>query len=126
MLLVFDEWAGFLLSLDKKEQEEVLKKMGQILMIGRSMNVQTIVAMQRPDALFFKNGARDNFSLILALGNLSADGKHMIFSSEYIDQIQPCTKIGEGYALLSGSEMNRIRLPPPSNTDEPLLKSKLR
>lgn len=125
LLLVFDEWSGFLLSLEKKEQEETLKKMGQILMLGRSMNVQIIVAMQRPDALFFKNGARDNFNLIIAMGNLSADGKHMVFSSEYVDQIQPCTKIGEGYALMGGSTFNKIRMPPPSLDIDKVLTHKL-
>lgn len=125
LLLVFDEWAGFLLSLEKKDQEETLKKMGQILMLGRSMNVQIIVAMQRPDALFFKNGARDNFNLIIAMGNLSADGKHMVFSSEYVDQIQPCTKIGEGYALMGGSTFNKIRMPPPSLDIDKVLTHKL-
>lgn len=125
LLLVFDEWAGFILSLDKKDQEEKQKKLGQILMLGRSMNVQVIVAMQRPDAQFFKNGARDNFNLIIAMGNLSTDGKHMVFSSEFADQIQPCTQIGEGYALMGGSTFNRIRMPPPSSNADKILQRKL-
>lgn len=125
LMMVFDEWAGFLLSLDKKEQEDKLKKLGQILMLGRSMNIQALIAMQRPDALFFKNGARDNFNLILAMGNLSADGKHMIFSSDFIDQLKPCIQIGEGYALIAGSVLNRIRVPPPTTDIDKILKYKL-
>lgn len=111
LLLVFDEWAGFLLSLDKTNQEEKVKKLGQILMMGRSMNIQVIVAMQRPDAVFFKNGARDNFNLILALGNLSPDGLKMVFSSDYAAMIQPCMQIGDGYSLTGGILLQRIMIP---------------
>ena len=60
LLLFIDEWAGFLTSLNKKEQDQVVGQMGQIAMLGRSLNVQIILAMQRPDAVFFRNGARDN------------------------------------------------------------------
>lgn len=125
LLLVFDEWAGFLLSLDKKEQEETLKKMGQILMMGRSMNVQAIVAMQRPDAIFFKNGARDNFNLILALGNMSADGIKMIFPSNISDMVQPCGTVGEGYSLVSGFFLHRIIIPFVAKKVDVVLKRKL-
>lgn len=113
LLLVFDEWAGFLLSLNKKEQEDLLSKMGMLLMMGRSMNIQVIVAMQRPDAIFFRNGARDNFGLIMALGNLTSDGLHMVFSDDFIKQIEPCTEIGQGYLLIGGHGLCRIRVPPP-------------
>lgn len=112
LVLCFDEWAGFILSLNKKEQEAVLNQMGQILMMGRSMNVQIIIAMQRPDATFFRNGSRDNFGLIMALGNLSADGYRMVFSDQYLNQIQPCTEIGQGHLLIGGSAFYRIRVPP--------------
>ena len=74
LILGFDEWGGFLLSLPKKEQEDVLAKMGQLLMLGRSIGVFVLCALQRPDAVFFRNGARDNFGLVVAMGNLSSDG----------------------------------------------------
>lgn len=111
LLLAFDEWAGFLLSLEKKAQEDILAKMGQILMMGRSMKVQVLVAMQRPDATFFRNGARDNFGLILALANLTDEGRKMVFPSNYIDQIETCTEIGQGYLLIGGYDFCRVQIP---------------
>lgn len=126
LLLVFDEWAGFLLSLEKKDQEEKQKKLGQILMMGRSMNIQVIVAMQRPDAQFFKNGARDNFNLIIALGNLSDDGIKMVFSSGHADKIEPCVNIGEGYSLVGGSSLYHILIPYPTEDIDIILEKKLK
>ena len=126
LLLVFDEWAGFLLSLEKKDQEEKQKKLGQILMMGRSMNIQVIVAMQRPDAQFFKNGARDNFNLIIALGNLSDDGIKMVFSSGHADKVEPCVNIGEGYSLVGGSSLYHILIPYPTEDIDIILEKKLK
>lgn len=111
VFLFFDEWVGFILSLNKKEQEDVLNRMGQILMLGRSLKVQVVLAMQRPDAVFFRNGARDNFNLTVAMGNLSRDGINMVFPSEYISQMAPCTEIGFGHVLIGGSCFYRIRVP---------------
>ena len=126
LLLFIDEWVGFLLSLDKKEQDQVVGQMGQIVMLGRSLNVQAILAMQRPDAVFFRNGARDNFNLIVGMGNMSGDGKRMIFPSDCIDQLQPVTEIGTGYALIGGYDIYRIRVPPLSGRAESLINQKFK
>lgn len=121
LLLFFDEWVGFLLSLNKKEQEDVLNRMGQILMLGRSLKVQVVLAMQRPDAVFFRNGARDNFNLIIGMGNLTGDGKRMIFPSDCIEQLQPVTEIGTGYALIGGYDLYKIWVPPMSEAAAKLI-----
>ena len=39
LLLVWDEWASYILSLDKKVAEEEKKKLAILLMLGRSFNV---------------------------------------------------------------------------------------
>lgn len=124
LLLFIDEWVGFLNSLNKKEQDQTIDRMGQIVMLGRSLNVQAILAMQRPDAVFFRNGARDNFNLIIGMGNMSSDGKRMIFPSDYIDQLEPVAEIGTGYALVGGYNLSRIRVPPLSETAEKLIEHK--
>ena len=121
---VFNRFYGFLTSLNKKEQDQVVGQMGQIAMLGRSLNVQIILAMQRPDAVFFRNGARDNFNLIIGMGNMSSDGKRMIFPSDCIDQLQPVTEIGTGYALIGGYDLYRIRVPPLSEAVEKLITRK--
>ena len=98
--------------------------MGQLAMLGSSLNVQTILAMQSPDDVFFRNGARDNFNLIIGMGNMSSDGKRMIFPSDCIDQLQPVTEIGTGYALIGGYDLYRIRVPPLSEAVEKLITRK--
>lgn len=121
LILGFDEWGGFLLSLPKKEQEDVLAKMGQLLMLGRSIGVFVLCALQRPDAVFFRNGARDNFGLVVAMGNLSSDGFQMVFPSDFLSALKPCRQIGEGHALIGGFQFSAIRgVSPKACTDRNL------
>ena len=55
---------------------------------------------------------------------MSGDGKRMIFPSDCIDQLQPVTEIGTGYALIGGYDLYRIRVPPLSEADEKLITRK--
>mgnify|MGYP002228344905 FL=1 len=48
IVLVFDEYVAFILSLEKKQKEEVMSKIGEILMLGRSLKVSLVLACQRP------------------------------------------------------------------------------
>jgi len=98
MLLCFDEYASFVNNLDKKISDDVKKKIATILMLGRSFNVHLIVSIQRADSTFFATGARDNFSHIIALGNLSKEAKQMLFT-DYKEEMQESMKQGTGYML---------------------------
>lgn len=70
LILFFDEWASYILNIDKKKAEEEKKKLATLLMLGRSFNIHVMVSQQRVDASYFSS-ARDNFNLVIALGNLS-------------------------------------------------------
>lgn len=67
------------------------------------------VSQQRVDASYF-NAARDNFNLVIALGNLSAEGKEMMFR-EFKDQMKPDRKQGTGYMLTNGTDLTSIVVP---------------
>lgn len=113
LLLFFDEWASYTLNLDKKKTEDEKKKLATLLMLGRSFNVHVLVSQQRVDASYF-NAARDNFNLVIALGNLSAEGKEMMFR-EFKDQMKPDRKQGTGYMLTNGTDLTPIVVPAISN-----------
>lgn len=108
-LLVFDEWASYLSMLDKKSAEVAKSKLATLLMLGRSFNYHVLISQQRADASYFAT-ARDQFSNILSLGNLSREGRDMLFSS-FKDQIQPVQRLGEGYMLTNGITLYHIKVP---------------
>lgn len=108
-MLFFDEWASYLNMLDKKEAELAKSKLATLLMLGRSFNVHVCISQQRADSTYFSNGARDNFSVVLALSNISKESKQMFFS-EFKDEMLPCGR-GEGYVMFNGADLKRMVVP---------------
>lgn len=109
IVLFFDEWASYCNSLDKKIIEEEKKKLSNLLMLGRSFRVHIIISQQRADAAYF-NSARDNFNLVVGLGNLSEESKNMLFHEHKSDML-PDRKQGTGYMLTNGTNLTAIQVP---------------
>lgn len=108
-LLVFDEWASYLQSLDKKQADTEMKKLASLLMLGRSFGCHVLVSQQRGDAQYFST-ARDNFGMVIALGNLSVESRDMFFKG-YKDKIELTQEQGTGYAAVNGGEPVAIQVP---------------
>lgn len=113
IVLFFDEWASYCNSLDKKVIEEEKKKLSNLLMLGRSFRVHLLISQQRADASYF-NTARDNFSLVIGLGNLSEESKNMLFH-EFKSEMLPDRTQGTGYMLTNGTNLTAIQVPTISN-----------
>lgn len=109
LLLCFDEFASYLAGLEKKQAEEEKKKISMLLMLGRSFNIHVLISQQRGDAQFFGT-SRDNFSSIIALGNISNEAKQMFFS-EFKEQMLPLIGIGSGYMIVDGARLKQIQVP---------------
>ena len=108
-MMVFDEWASYLNMLDKKEADQAKQKLSTLLMLGRSFNVHVVISQQRADAEYFAK-ARDNFGLVVALGNISKESKAMFFG-DHTDEMMPVSEVGHGYALQNCSELHSVRVP---------------
>lgn len=115
-LLVFDEWASFLNNLDKKETENAKKKLTTLLILGRSFNFHVLVSQQRADAKYFDT-ARDNFSVIVAMGNISRESIQMFFS-EYKEDIKNDRRQGTGYIYVNGNGLKWLNVPIVRNTNK--------
>lgn len=114
--LVFDEWAAFVLSHDKKSAEEVKGKLSTLLMMGRGVQHHLILGLQRADSQLFPLGGRDQFGAILALGNLSREQKLMLFPDQR-EEMNEINGRGEGYLSLDAEPLKRIRVPTVTNLE---------
>jgi len=112
--LVVEELGSMLSFYDRKETEEIKKIIANLVLMGRSFNVHCLISTQRPDAKLFSSGVRDNFSRIVALGNLSKEGKSMLFK-DFEEKIEPVYSQGAGYLLINNSDFYRIQVPEVSN-----------
>ena len=97
-----------LLSLDKKTAEQAKARLAELLMLGRAYRFFPIIGIQRPDAAYFA-GARDNFQCCLALGNLSREGRRILFPDEVAESITQCSK-REGHLYIDGVGIEKIRI----------------
>lgn len=108
-LLWVDEWASMILNLPKKEAEAAKSMLSTILMMGRSMGCQVLTSVQRASAELFSQGARDNYGVCLALGNISKESAAMLGFDR--DEFLPVTSIGGGHLLLNGTEQRPVQVP---------------
>lgn len=115
-VLVFDEWAGFLNYLPKKEGEELRNKLANLLMLGRSLNYHVILSQQRLDAEYFSK-SRDNLSIVAILGNPSKEVQEMFFR-DYKDRITNDRQKGTGYILINGADFKKICVPIVNDMDK--------
>ncbi len=117
ILLVFDEYAGFLIWLegqDKKKATEIKNKIAEILMQGRSLpgggSAWLWCVCQRADSTYFSHGARDNYMVSIGMGRLSKESKSMLFPGEEIpEDYFPAT--GKGLILENGQELRIFQVP---------------
>lgn len=113
--LVWDEYVANILALqgeDKKKAVDVMNKVSEILMLGRSMSVRFICSCQRPDAKVFPDGSRLNYGVIIILGAPMRSIYEMLLPKECIDKVEDRRfDKGEGVVLLQGSDLRFIKIP---------------
>lgn len=113
-ILLIDEYGALIGAQDKKTAEELKTMVANMLFMGRSLNMRVLIGVQRADAEHFKAGARDQFRAILALGDLSREQKQMLFT-DYKDKMVEHNGLGEGYLLIDGQDIERVKIAPIAN-----------
>lgn len=66
--LIWDEYMANILAIqntEKKKADEIMRKVSEILMLGRSLAVGLVISCQRPDASAFPSGSRLNYGIIM-------------------------------------------------------------
>lgn len=113
--LIWDEYMANILALlgsEKKKAEAVMRKVSEILMLGRSLAVRIVIACQRPDASAFPVGSRLNFGVIIIVGATLESIYSMLMPKELIEKVGNREfHTGEGVMLWQGSELRFIKIP---------------
>ena len=109
-LLVIEELGAMLGYFGKKEAEEIKSIIGNLVFLGRSFACHTLISTQRPDSSNYNPGVRDSTNCIIALGNLSKEGKAMMFSG-FQDEMTEKHGVGSGYMLIDSAKLYSISVP---------------
>lgn len=115
-ILIFDEYPAFINYMQMQDKinkskcaNEILGAVSEILMLGRGISFGVWIVTQRADSALFSNGARDNFMVVIGLGNLSKEQRTMLFSGYELPDIR--FGVGEGLVLADGLELTMIKYP---------------
>ena len=82
-MLVSAWWAATRKKDDAKEHP-VFRQIAELLALSRGLNMNIVVGIQRPDAVFFGEGSRDNIGWWVSLGSLSPQGAQMVWQDSHI------------------------------------------
>lgn len=111
IICLIEEYALLLNSLDKKEAEDVKNMVADLLFVGRSKKIITIVSLQRADAIYFPRGAKEQFKKIIMMGNISKIQLDMLLNEDMQKQVTEINPQGYGYLYEDGKrELTRINV----------------
>lgn len=101
VIVIFDEFAAFMHSVDKKIAKEALDYVFQIVMKGRQAGVMIEILMQRPSADDLPTNIRAQMGFKAGLGAMDSIGYNMIFDTNDIEY-KTVTEKGGGYVQIDG------------------------
>lgn len=101
IVLVFDEYSAFVSISSQKVVNEVNSYLHNLILKGRQAGIEVVMIMQRPDANILSGNIRDQFGVRIGLGNMSNDGRKMLFGNADVDY-KTITEMGGGYILIDG------------------------
>lgn len=109
VLLVFDEYASFLMAIDKKEQDVVKKKIAVCVMMARSFGMAILFVCQMGYADIFEK-IRNNITCIISMANMTKEIQQMFFYNVK-DDIRNNKARGSGYVLIDNSKLENLVVP---------------
>lgn len=130
IICLIEEYALLLKMLDKKEAEEIKNMVADLLFAGRSKKIITIISLQRADAIYFPQGAKEQFKKIIMMGQISQIQLDMLLDEELQEQITEVNKQGYGYLYEDGNrKLTRIKVaeisPKEKNFIDEIISSKM-
>lgn len=123
LVLYIEEWLGLLTyaeTKDKKLKNSLMAKVGEILSVGRGLDLGVVLTVQRADASLFCSGSREQFQCVLSFGRCSREQFSMLgFSSEMEENPTAGYQPGQALALIDGQDsVQEILVPWIHDTDE--------
>lgn len=117
LVVVIDEYAAFTAVSSSKVIKEVQGYLFNLILKGRQAGIEIIMIMQRPDANLLSGNLRDQFGVRIGLGNMTDDGRRMLFGSVDME-FKSIREIGGGYTMIEGQHNAPIYIETPLITRE--------
>lgn len=102
VFLIFDELIAFAKVSEKKTYEETARRLGAIVVTGRSKRVYAGLILQRPDTSFIEGAIRENLGCRICMGQMSDTAYRMTFGSEFAEVKNLRREMGAGLICRQG------------------------
>lgn len=108
--LFLDELALMVMTLSRKESDEVKRMITSIVVAGRALSCWAVIGVQRASSELFSGslGAKDNFQTRILFGNATKYGAEVLEFDR--SRFLPVRAPGEGHILLNGIEQIPCRV----------------
>lgn len=124
--IYIEEWYGFLSyaeGKDKKLKTELMSMVGEILAVGRGLNIGIMLCVQGADASHFSAGTREQFQTVICFGRCSAEQFRMLgFHGELESNPSSNYKAGEALVLIDCQDSVREIIVPFIENEDVLCK----
>jgi hypothetical protein len=123
ILIFIDEFASLVNFVqDRKEKEEIYRKLSLLLMLSRSYMFSIQMATQQPSAQTLGNsGNREQMGTVCLLGDSGVETQRMLFDGDSIERIKEYGHIGGrsvGWLSKNGSIAQPVRVPKVTKWDK--------
>ncbi len=102
VFLIFDELIAFAKVSEKKTYEETARRLGAIVVTGRSKRVYAGLILQRPDTSFIEGAIRENLGCRICMGQMSDTAYRMTFGSDFAEVKNLRREMGAGLIYRQG------------------------
>lgn len=112
VVLIIDEWASLILSMNKKEKTDFIEAISRIAMLGRSLNISVTIVTQRPSAETIDPTIRQNLVNKIWLGPLDNQTVQMMFNCGLNEMPEQTFEgKGTGYIYIDGLAIRPFQSP---------------
>jgi energy-coupling factor transporter ATP-binding protein EcfA2 len=102
IFLLFDELIAFSKTAEKKTYDETARRLGTMVVTGRSKSVYVGLILQRPDTAFIEGAIRDNLSCRICMGEMSEAAYKMTFGPDFSHIKNLSREVGSGLIYRQG------------------------
>ncbi|MDM5319021.1 FtsK/SpoIIIE domain-containing protein [Bacillus altitudinis] len=101
LVVVIDEYAALSSVSSPKTLKEINSYLTSLILKGRQSGIEICMIMQRPDANILAGNLRDQFGVRIGLGNMTDEGRKMLFGSVDM-KYKSVNEIGGGFVMIDG------------------------
>lgn len=111
IFIILEEFSALKTRLDRNQFNEIQMSVLHMVNLGRALNVQVVLSIQRPSSQLMSTDIREQFGIVIGMGEIKGDTYKMLFGQSKLDYELKSKEIGEGYIQIGGGNVENYKTP---------------